>query len=475
MQSRLRVNLTIITILIIGCITMGIISYQDYSQVIKDDIENISKLTSTNIYTIIKNEITKPIFVSLTMANDYFLINWLKQEPNNKKDLISYLERLKNKYNYDSVFLVSNKTYNYYHHNKILKKISVQDSHDIWYFDLIKNEQAYELDVDTDQANNDTLTIFVNCKILDTDNNFLGVTGVGVKMNKVQNILKYFEDEFDLQALLVDKDGLVQVHTDDDKIESTNIFDYDEFTNLKDEIINNKDEMLSFEITENGIEGYLISRYIEELDWYLLIKKDTSVLQMIFLKQLLESCLILIVVIIVILYIITRIINKFGKKLIKIAETDHLTEVYNRWVFDNLLEQSIKKYKQGGNEFSTMLLDIDCFKKYNDNFGHILADEIIKQVAIIIKNNFEKPNIICRWGGDEFAGIIFENRDNALKLVEKLQSSIKNDEKLSKYNVTVSIGVTHCEKEDNITSIVKRADKGLYDSKENGRNQITEI
>ncbi len=115
-STHIRINLLIGIIILSGFITMSIVNYSTYSKIIKDDIESISKLTSTNIYSEINNELIKPIFVSLTMANDSFLKDWLSEEEKatdealHLKALQEYLIGIKLKYDYNSVFLISDKT-----------------------------------------------------------------------------------------------------------------------------------------------------------------------------------------------------------------------------------------------------------------------------------------------------------------------------------------------------------------------------
>ena len=114
MKKKLfRTHAFITGIVLIGFICITIINYCTYSVVIRDDIRNISRLTSLNIFSSISNELTKPIFVSLTMANDSFLKSWLRGEndsPEQIAELQDYLNGLKKKYDYSSVFLVSAKT-----------------------------------------------------------------------------------------------------------------------------------------------------------------------------------------------------------------------------------------------------------------------------------------------------------------------------------------------------------------------------
>ncbi len=172
-----------------------VINTLTYNGIIKEDIKNISKLSSTNIYSEINNELIKPIFVSLTMANDSFLKKWLVDEQEGKaseEDLLTYLNGFYEKYGYNSVFLVSEGTKDYYHYQGLHKTVSDTDNHDQWYFEFVDQDIAYSLDVDNDEAAGNELTVFVNCRIENDQGDLLGVAGVGLRMNQVQKNSWYF-------------------------------------------------------------------------------------------------------------------------------------------------------------------------------------------------------------------------------------------------------------------------------------------
>lgn len=460
-------------IIVFGFVITGFINYYTYSKIIKENIKNISKLTSTNIYSEINNEIIKPIFVSLTMANDSFLMDWLNGEDHNdKNELLNYLSGIKKKYNYDSVFLVSEQSKNYYHYDGIFKKLSKDDAHDIWYYDFLNSKDSYKLDVDQDEVDHHQLTVFINCKIYNKEGNFLGVTGVGIKMGKIQEMLKFYETNFNLEAFLIDENGLIQAHTNKDFIEKVNMFDEEIFQRLQPKIIHRKTELLSFLIHNNGVDGYLITRYIPEFNWYLIIKKDTSVLSRTFYKQWIDGSIIIILVIFIILLIVLGLIRKNEKQLLNIAQTDQLTGILNRRAFDHYLDKAISTSKQTISPFSIVIFDIDHFKRINDTYGHVFGDNIIKRITHIISNHLSLPNIIARWGGDEFAGIIFGDEATTLALIKRIQDSMHTDEELCKHHITLSIGTTSYAKDDTTLEILRRVDYALYQAKENGRDCI---
>lgn len=460
-------------IIVAGYSIMGLINYNSYSKIIKDDTLNITKLTAMNIYSEIQNELTKPIFVSLTMANDTFLKNWINNEGNeNITDVTNYLKGIKEKYNYSSSFLVSSNTNNYYHWDGILKQVSVEDKHDIWYYDFIKKNIDYDIDVDTDEANGNTLSVFINCKIKNDNDDMIGVTGVGLEMSQIQGILNYYNNLLDVDTYLINKDGVIQVYADETYIEQTNLFDNKDFKDSKFKILNNKNGIQLVKLS-NSIDGYYaISRYIDDLDWYLIATKNTTDLYNSFLEQLFIDFIITSIVILLVIMIVIRIIKFYQLKVNSLISTDALTGLNNRRSMDIILEERTKEYDKESKIFSVFIIDIDNFKNINDSMGHVLGDEVIRTVAKVVNENIGHNNSICRWGGDEFVGIINDEIKKSIDIIKRMQNKISEESFLNEHEITISIGVTEYKEGLSIDEVLNNADSALYSAKEKGKNNI---
>lgn len=109
--------------------------------------------------------------------------------------------------------------------------------------------------------------------------NILGVTGVGVKMKHIRKILEEYNEKLNVQVCLISRDGIVQIHADENIIEKQNIFDNPIIAELEEEIIAEKSKLKVFELGDKYDSNYFISYYIEELDWYLIVQKDTLILK----------------------------------------------------------------------------------------------------------------------------------------------------------------------------------------------------
>jgi diguanylate cyclase (GGDEF)-like protein len=161
--------------------------------------------------------------------------------------------------------------------------------------------------------------------------------------------------------------------------------------------------------------------------------------------------------------------------LYDIATTDEKTGLYNNKFFEATLEMELEKARRGQQRLSMMMIDIDFFKKVNDKYGHMKADELLEQLAKVIKRQIRKSDIAARFGGEEFIILLPETPLNkAKKLAARLREAIAKDRFLKKHGIKVSGGITEYRKMDNKKRMKVRVDKALYEAKETGRDKFVE-
>ena len=162
----------------------------------------------------------------------------------------------------------------------------------------------------------------------------------------------------------------------------------------------------------------------------------------------------------------------------RLATTDGLTELYNHRFFQEKMIECVENCKKSGKKFSLILTDIDFFKKFNDTYGHQAGDTVLRMVARTLKKHVKKSDYVCRYGGEEMSVILMNtDKETAIKIAERLCKAVSSSVcKLSEdleVNVTISLGVsTYPENGSTPSELIEYSDRGLYDAKENGRNQV---
>ena len=155
--------------------------------------------------------------------------------------------------------------------------------------------------------------------------------------------------------------------------------------------------------------------------------------------------------------------------------TDALTGLYNRRHFDNSVEREFLRSKRYGGDLTIAIIDIDFFKKINDQYGHLCGDYVLKEVGYLTLDNFRKTDLVFRYGGEEFVVLLTETSIEGAKIpLERLRKSIENYDfnyKDIKINVTISIGAAP-NVTDNVNDFLNNADKALYTAKGSGRNKL---
>ncbi|MBE7710168.1 MAG: diguanylate cyclase [Cyanobacteria bacterium SIG32] len=161
-----------------------------------------------------------------------------------------------------------------------------------------------------------------------------------------------------------------------------------------------------------------------------------------------------------------------------LATTDGLTELYNHRYFQEQIKMQVEQSKRYEAPFSLIILDIDHFKKFNDTYGHQAGDAVLKQVATLLKSSVRATDIVCRYGGEEMS-IILPNTSKemailtAKKICKKVANKMFRLNNTQESNVTISLGVsTFPDDGATASTIIEVADKRLYVSKNNGRNQV---
>ena len=461
-------------ILLIGFLAVTLSSYQVSKKAVQRAlVEHELPLTGDNIYSEIQASLLRPIYVSSLMAHDTFLVDWMLDGEQSPQRVIRYLQEIQRQYGVFSTFVVSARTLRYYHFNGILKAVSSDSLKDQWFFTMKSHPQGYRVDIDSNEAAANRLTIFVNHKILDDDGRFLGVTGLGLDVATVSELIEHYKERYDRDIYFVDHKGIVQGHSDGQLIGQLDIHDQPGIAAVADEILNGDQGTLTYDGKAGRI--FMVYRYIPELGWHLIAEESERSATRALRNALYVDLAIGGGITLLVLTISGFTVHRFQSRLERLASVDALSGLLNRQFFESLFANALSTAHRMDYHLSMLLFDIDLFKQINDTHGHLTGDRVIEHIANIVQAGRRETDIAARWGGDEFVLLLVDcDETNARHIAEVLRHKIEDEVRIpdTELPVTISVGVATYRRGESLQDLTARVDAKLYAAKAAGRNRV---
>ncbi|MFW5487682.1 MAG: diguanylate cyclase [Desulfovibrio sp.] len=469
LKTKLLTSLSVL--LFVSFLATSLINYEVTRQSIREELLNSSlPLTGKNIYSDIHSDMLRPLLVSSAMANDTFLKDWAIDGEKDLSKLVRYLSEIKNKYGFSTVFFVSNKTDNYYYNGGTLKRISPRDEHDVWYYSFVRTNKKYDLIVDTNQAEEDSLTVFINYRIEDFKGRLLGVTGVGVQIEHATNLLLDTKKKYNRDVYLVDYDGRIQIHPNISLIGTHSIRNEEGIKDLANEILTPHDAASNFEFNRKGRHILLSTRYLPDMDWFLLVEQDEGVSLGAARRNLVRTLAVGGGVSIIIIFLSAWTINYFQRRLELLVRTDPLTGAANRRGVEEQYVRLVSIEERTCDAFSAVLFDVDSFKDINDTFGHRRGDEILQAISRVLQESIRPSDVLARLGGDEFLILLSGTLEEATAVFSHIHESLEKTD--FNFPITFSCGLVQYVAGESLDEMLHRADMAMYRAKGKGGNRL---
>ena len=423
------------------------------------NLRELSKTLTARIYDTIVSELSEPIMVSKTMANDLFLIDILEREDEigavkMESVVAEYLSRIKLNLGYEAAFVVSEGSRKYYSYAGLSKVMDLERSErDQWYNHFIQTGSPYALDVDLDEVHQDVWTVFVDARIEDDGGKLMGACGVGARMTRTQALFNSLEQEYRVKINLVDPQGLIQVDTDEANLEKP----------FPEALALGGAGDYEFQRLNRG--RIVVSRYIDLLDWYLVVQSDGSDQVNQFINVILLN-VVLCLMVLVILVLAMHIIASRTRALHSASFTDQATKLLNRRAFEEdkarLALQSLPE------DLAYVTADLNGLKTANDTLGHAAGDELIRGAAECLKQCLGKYGEVYRIGGDEFAAIIRVDVARMPELMAELERTGAAWSGQLVQGVSIACGWAAAREfpSENIAELSRISDERMYAAKE---------
>jgi len=431
------------------------------------------------LYSLITNEIVRPLTVAQFMANDKFLIDYAQKDVIDKSLLFDYLSTLSKQFQLLS-FIALEK------HNLMIdasnKQTSLQDKDAEWFYRLKKDSRSQFADI----GNSDNPHLYFDVKLMNNKQEFIGFTGVGVDLDSFAKTFSQFNQRFGFEVFFVDEHdnitlsstALMKTDSHHRKNELVNINSLDWYQSYLKQQDKSK---VNSSFLENSLTTYIKNEFIvsqlplKNLNWRVFIVAPEASQQSEYWQLFFSKLIIFILVSFVLYYLFNIAINYFKFNLVKDSETDHLTKLPNRsfvhWKYSQLNQQH--------DNVCVVIADIDNFKIINDSYGHLVGDDVLKVIANKLIESLRTIDLAGRWGGEEFIILLPDTTsEQALEIIDRIRVNIEQipfscASSDQAFNITVSFGISDSSLAGiPLKEIINKADKALYQAKENGRNQV---
>ena len=475
--EKYRVLVWISLLLTAGFLATSIAAYMVTRDAVQRGItEQALPLASDSLYAEIQSLVMRPALIASTMAGDSFVRDWLAAGENDADAIVRYLSGIRKQYGAVAAFLVSDRSRNYYTPQGTLKIMQEGDANDAWFFRMRDMKQQFLAEIDIDRANGNAVTIFINHRMIDASDAFLGVTGIGLRADSLTKVIDRHEKHAGRRIYLVDGQRNVVLAGTSAQNALRSIDTLPGIGKMAGSLLHGADKPALVEYEHDGTRRYVSARFIPELGWHLLVEQDAAIE----VRPVRHAFLMILAIgagvslLVLVLTLLT--VNHYNKRLEVMAGTDTLTGLMNRQAFDIVLRQAMLDADRSGRPLSGILFDVDFFKQVNDVYGHLAGDEVLRVIARISKALVRESDVITRWGGEEFVVLLKEcSLEQAVAVAEKLRSEIDGHDFskiVSDRHITISLGVAQHEIGETASVFFQRADEALYKAKANGRNRL---
>lgn len=481
-SRRVAFLLALTLLILVPFLILSWVNYRASRNWAREEIAGSSlPLTRDTIFSEIHRDLAQPLHVSFTMASDSFLIDWVRNGEEDGEQVIRFLDMIQRRYEYFTVFFVSTQTKKYYRHTGFHKTVSPDNEHDVWFYGFLERGRPYELEVDTDEAADHTLTIFINVRVMDEGTGeVLGVTGVGMKMDTIRHALLGIQETYNRRIFLVDRKGVVQAHPDVSKIRTASILTEPGIADVAPRILASKDLIGDFHYEGADGRTMLTVRFIPEFDWFLIVEQDESGTLASARTNLVRTIALGLFVWIVFVIGFLMVARRQQRRMHELVRTDCLTGLPNRRGFEEDFHRAAERCMRGGSPFCVLLTDLDHFKPVNDLLGHLEGDRLLQGMARVMREALVPGDMVARWGGDEFIFLLQCPLSGAKAVADRIRDAVMREvfaqaathAEDPRRSVGISGGIIAYEDGMSLDQATHEADCILYASKHSGKHRM---
>ncbi|WP_286234788.1 GGDEF domain-containing protein [Thalassotalea sediminis] len=452
-------------------ITLLITSYFTFKEVINSYNKNQHQ-SIIPLFSIVNTEIIRPLNTAYFMANDPLLIELIEQDNVSQERLLSYLKAMSIRHNIVTFLAIEKHGINIDSTGEVL---SLNSDKVEWYYRLKEQNHTQFADI----GNAADPHLFFDIKLFNAKDEFLGFAGVAIDLDHFAKAFAQYSERFGFELVFANEKNevmlssnyLMKTDSHHRRDEIVNVNDLDWYQSM----LENADEKLLNSIVAFTQGDRVVSQMpLQALNWRMYIISPPASEQQEYWTLFLTRIGLFLLVVLVLYSIFIGFLDFFKHKLVASSETDYLTQLPNRSFLTWKFEELACTY----NDICVVIADIDYFKQINDQYGHVVGDAVLKEIAKQLENCLRSGDICGRWGGEEFVMLLPDlTSEQAVEIIERLRKSIASfsfsHSSISQpFNITVSFGICQQQSESqSLDNLLQYADKALYKAKSKGRNR----
>ncbi|PRC93739.1 GGDEF: diguanylate cyclase (GGDEF) domain [Solimicrobium silvestre] len=462
-------------LLIIGIVANSAVTlYSTRALMVQTSAQKTLPLTGDSLSAEIQRNIARSILTSARMADDAVVRDWILSDEHDSARLLAHLKSAQQKDQSTSHFLVTEKDRQFYDSQGVIRTINPENFHDTWYFKTRAAKHAYETTVAAESDETNHPNLYISYRIQNSEGKFLGAAGVSMPLELVTKAMDHYVNDFKRSVYFVDTSGKIVLSDNQHNLHG-NIHEQEGIKQIAEEILNNEHTELnsSYELAATNI--LFNARYIPELGWHLIVESDAADEAAQVQPLFFVNAAIGVIITTLALLLAWFSIAHHQSRLLALTNCDGMTGLMNRQSFTTSFQQTVLDMRRAKYPLSFILFDIDFLKKINELHGHVTGDQIIMDIARMSKESVRGSDLLCRWGGEQFALLLKKcELEQAYKVAEQLRLNVQNHAFSiadGAASVTISLGVAEWAENESADELFARVDEAMYFAKSEGRNR----
>lgn len=457
--------------------TVGMSLFLSRGMLMQQQSSQTLPAVSDNLVADLQLDIERAKNLSGSLANDVAIREWLNEQDHDNQTLLAHLKAVRSTDKTLTRFVVSERDQRYLDDQGTVRNVSSEHVTDAWYAKARRSNNALELAIVPDPGSEAAPQLFITYRQLDADQQLIGVVGVAVPASALFADIarRTAEAEAGISIYFVDQDGRV-VYSDPKSNRYGNLHQQEGVASVVDQIMDAQPGNHSAAYQKGSQRLLVNARLVSELGWYLLVEQNPENLVQASWPLVGANGAIGVVVLALALLLAGFAVNEHQSRMRSLASKDSMTSLMNRQSFTNSFQQAAIEMRRLRLPMSFILFDIDSLKKINESHGHAIGDRIIKDIARLSRRSVRGSDLVCRWGGEQFALLLQRcELEQAYKIAEQLRLNVQNHSfaiNEGESAVTISLGVAEWAEDETIDQLFGRVDEAVYQAKSEGRNRV---